>query len=72
MANEQWEIEMKHLATKEGLEGVRTEFHQEMHKQTWRIIQIIIAQTALIIGAMYFMIQHQTTEFTTLLQHWKP
>jgi hypothetical protein len=55
------ESELAHLATKEQVAELKAEMHKELHALTWRFIGLLSAQTALILGGMYFM-----------LSHWKP
>jgi hypothetical protein len=45
------ETDIRHLATKADL-------HQELHALTWRFLTLLVAQTGLILGAMYFMLTH--------------
>jgi hypothetical protein len=47
---------VKHLATKEDLLLIKTDFHKELHAQSWRVFILMIAQTSLILGAVYFML----------------
>jgi hypothetical protein len=42
---------VRHLATK-------AELHQELHALTWRFLGLTVAQTGLILGAMYYMLTH--------------
>jgi hypothetical protein len=55
------ESELVHLATKEQVAELKAEMHKELHALTWRLIGLLSAQTALILGGIYFM-----------LSHWKP
>jgi hypothetical protein len=48
------ETDIRHLATKADL-------HQELHALTWRFLTLMVAQTGLILGAMYFMLTHLKT-----------
>jgi hypothetical protein len=43
--------DLAHLATK-------AELHKELHLLTWRFLGLMIAQTGLILGAMYYMLSH--------------
>jgi hypothetical protein len=51
MTNEELEREIGHLCTKADL-------HQELHSLTWKFIGLMVAQTGLLLGAMYFMLTH--------------
>jgi hypothetical protein len=59
------ESELAHLATKEQVAELKAEMHKELHALTWRFVgllsALLSAQTALILGGIYFM-----------LSHWKP
>lgn len=48
--------DISHLATKADL-------HKELHALTWRFITlfvtVMLAQTGLILGAMYYMLEHR-------------
>jgi hypothetical protein len=56
MTPEQIEAELKHTATKEDMALLRADFQKEMHAQSWRFFLLMLAQTGLILGAIYFML----------------
>lgn len=68
-----YKIDLSHLATKADLAqlvtkselqaelahvATKAELHKELHLLTWRFLGLLIAQTGLILGAMYYMLSH--------------
>ena len=47
-----FKLDISHLATK-------AELHKELHAQTKFFVTLMIAQTGLILGAMYYMLSHR-------------
>jgi hypothetical protein len=58
MTPEEIESELKVVATKLDFLATKAELHQELHALTWRFLGLMIAQTGLILGAMYYMLTH--------------
>jgi hypothetical protein len=56
MTPEEMEAELKHTATKEDMALLRADLHKELHAQSWRFFLLMLAQTGLILGAVYFML----------------
>lgn len=50
--------QIEHLATREQLADLRAEFHKELGDLTWRMITILGIQTTVLLGAIYFMLEH--------------
>lgn len=54
--------QIEHLATREQLADLRAEFHKELgsfkYDLTWRMITILGIQTTVLLGAIYFMLEH--------------
>lgn len=53
MTNEEIQIELRHLSSKEDLANLRAEFHEALATQLKWIIGLLIAQSGLLIAILH-------------------